>query len=587
MTLTFFEYSPPLVVLVFFLKISIAVTGPVLILLRIVQRVNAGRIEDDMPPLTGGSREVHQVYTSFAKLYKIVGMSNVSYYSGDFKWAHHIANDALSLFRKIGDQKAVAIACNNIGNTLLALSVKSREKGACMKSCSECCLKIALDHFEESIRIGTAEFQGTDSDAEKAEFAQQLGDRHFNRAMCILHFLDDPCCAIDASDQALTDLHRSREYDRGVHEYFLHERLTFRYSDILFERLLRRIHGLAILYSFDARVWQVWNVNDLVDQADLMLQAAWDQENAPVFRNVTKVGRLQQLEGAVIGLEMATGNIEDAARLAMRMMVEDDFVLDHSFAVAADSILRFMREPKQTPWADTSIRRTRAEFRRMRKFAKRTALEIGRSFVFCFEICDKWSGTSLRSSVNEECVAFYEEQCNGRDSIGLVALSNSVDSNLIMKLGTKDEAEPTQREAIDEATRQIAAPSSYPALPTAVNMVVEAARVTANDVFLIYVTDGCTWDARSFSVMRKKIEGASRRRNSSIDVITIGLETIDPEFCENCRNLCLATRSRNSKFLTAHRDTVDEAFESVASVISSSTSSASSRIHLAATMERF
>jgi hypothetical protein len=32
-------------------------------------------------------------------------------------------------------------------------------------------------------------------------------------------------------------------------------------------------------------------VNDLVDQADLMLQAAWNQENAPLFRDLNRVGR--------------------------------------------------------------------------------------------------------------------------------------------------------------------------------------------------------------------------------------------------------------------------------------------------------
>lgn len=216
-----------------------------IILLRVVQRVNAGRIEDDMPPLTGGSREVNQVYTSFSKLYKIVRMSNSSFFSGDFKWAHHIAKDALHLFQKIGDQKAVAIACNNIGNTMLALCVLTREKGACIKVDCECCVTTAIEQFEKAISIGTKEFESGDSDLIKAELAQQLADRHFNRAMCLLLSMDDPCCPRDAEEMSFTDLLRCREYDRGVQEFLLHEKLMFRYSDVCFERLLRRLHGLA------------------------------------------------------------------------------------------------------------------------------------------------------------------------------------------------------------------------------------------------------------------------------------------------------------------------------------------------------
>ncbi len=88
-----------------------------------------------------------------------------------------------------------------------------------------------------------------------------------------------------------------------------------------------------------------WDVNDLVEQADLMLQMAWDEENVPLFRDVSKVGRLQQLEGAVIvGLELNAGKYEEAAQLAMRMMAEYKFIIDSSLVIAAASILRFMRE---------------------------------------------------------------------------------------------------------------------------------------------------------------------------------------------------------------------------------------------------
>ena len=158
-----------------------------------------------------------------------------------------------------------------------------------------------------------------------------------------------------------------------------------------------------------------------------MLQAAWDEEDAPLFKDVSKVGRLQQLEGAVIGLELNSGKLEEAAQLAMRMMVEDEFIIDSSFVIAADSILRFMREPNLR-WSKETTLQTSLEFRRMRKLGKRTALDIERSFVFCLEIGERISDASVLDELHKELLAFYEDHCNGRDSVGLVALSNSGDS---------------------------------------------------------------------------------------------------------------------------------------------------------------
>ncbi len=557
-----------------------------LILLRVVQRVNARRIEDDVPPLEGGSREVTQVYTSFAKLYKIVRMSNASFFSGDFKWAHHIASDALKLFRKIGDQKAVAIACNNIGNTLLALSVQRREKGMCMKEEEKCRVNEALRYFDEAIEIGTKEFESSDSDLKKADFAQQLADRHFNRAMCLMHCLDDPCCPSNAKEKAFIDLYRGREYDRGVQEFMLHEKLMFKYSDIVFERLLRRIHGLSFLFTVDRTVWQVWDVNDLVEQADLMLQAAWDQDKAPLFQDVGRVGRLQQLEGAVIGLEVIAGKLEEASQLGMRMLVEDEFIIDASFVVAADTILKLMKEPNLA-WSKEAKLRTSLEFRRMRRAGKRTALDIERCFVFCIELGEKLDRSPELAQINTEVMAFYEEQCNAKDTVGLVALNLTSDSNLIIKLAPKEIIDIEQCEALETATQQVGGTMSNAALPTAVNMIVSPSRSRTSDVFLIYISDGSIWDARSFAAMHKKVRDASSKSTASINVIAIGINVDDDPFAENCRNLCLATRSRNSHYIPATYDTIGDVFERAADLISSSSSSESSRIQLGLTMERF
>lgn len=453
--------------------------------------MNDGRIEDDMPPLSGGSREVHRVYSSFAKLYKIVRTSNSSFFSGDFILAHHIANDALHLFRKIGDRKAVAIACNNMGNTLLALMVERREPGTCLKLDGCCCAKAALNHFDEAVARGTEEFNGAKSDEEKTEFAQQLADRHFNRAMCLLHAGDDPCVRDDSKEIAFSDLHLAYQYDAGVKEYMLHAKTLLMNSDVIFDRYLRRLHGLATLSRMDDDVWQVWDVYESVDQADLMLQAAWNEGSAPLFKDVSKLGRLQELEGAVLGVEMSSGNLKDAAILATRMLVEDEYIIDSAFVEAADCLLRYTRVPGEAnAWSDKSITSLIHEFKKMRKSGKNTAIDIGRSFVFCVEIDSRRHEASVLGELRDECLAFYDKNTVGTDSIGLASFGVN-EMGIVLTPNTKGDMEAAQKEAIAAAAAGVASPKSDSMLPVAIKMILDVASSTANDAYLVSSLKGC------------------------------------------------------------------------------------------------
>lgn len=563
-------------------------TKPMMILLRIVQTVNARSIEDDIPPLEGGSREVTQVYNSFAKLYKIVRVSNSSFFSGELKWAYHIGNDAKKLFQRVNDEKAVAIACNNIGNTLLAMSLDDRNTGSCNMVDGMCCIKAALQNFNEAVEVGSREFDSSNSDDVKASYAQQLADRLFNRGMLYLHSADDSCMPDNAKELGYADLIRCRELDRGVREYFLDRKLLFKKSDLCFNRLLRRLHGLASLRVVDPEVWQVWDVNDLVEEADLMLQAAWSEAAAPLFKGVGKVGRLQQLEGAVMSLELSSGKNAEAARLGMRMLVEDEYIIDTSFVVAAEALLRFMRERgPSSRWAPQHIFKSRREIRKMLKSSKNTSLDTGKSLILCVELSEKWGDDGALSKLNSNCLSLYDEQCGDDDYVGMVSFSEQAERNLILKLSRKETGEHEQRKAIDVATRFTVGNKAHPAFPSAADIVVVSAASRTTDTFIIYITDGSTWNAGSKSLMEMQIDRLNKKRSVSIDVIIIGLELEDRAIADEFRDICLTTRSRHSVYIDATRDTVDSAFDQAASLISSRGTSASRRIQLGITMEKF
>jgi hypothetical protein len=544
--------------------VSLNVTRPMIQLLRTVKKVNEGRVEDDMPPLKGGSREVHQVYASFAKLYKTVRMSNSAFFVGELSLAHRIALDSLRLFRKIGDRKAIAIGCNNMGNTLLAWMVECREPGTSLEiegDYFKYCTEAAIAYYTEAVEFGAKDLERASGDAEKSEFAQQLADRHFNRAMCLLLTVDDPCASDDAKEKALDDLFLVRQYDQGVKEYMLHSKTLLENSDVIFERSVRRLHGLAALIDSEPDVWDVWDIYELVDQADLMLQAAWAQDEAPLFRNMTKIGRLQELEGAVTGIEFSSGKGNDAIQLATRMLIEDEYLLDSTFIEAADAILQYSiqgsddsdsansddeKEGREKAFQHASIMELKSDFKKMRTQGMRNSLDIGRAFVFCIDLKGEWNGRSLLSDLRKAILSFYEENFQPNDVVGIVTFDpNDGDLKRVEPSSVKEVSDTNQyphKKALVAATTGVACSRFSPALQGGIDMALEIESSSASDICLLYVSDGGAYDEPIYSRLQSRIEASSRTGDahvrassnstsmaSSIDLVVIGLEALaDP-----------------------------------------------------------
>ena len=194
----------------------------------------------------------HLVYNCFAKLYKVILHSNTAFFTGNLSWAYHFLCDALLLFRKVGDEKAIGCACNNIGNTLFAMKVQGTKqpddetdvgKGSVIKEAN------ALVFYDEAIEIGQRELEEASGTESKADFAQRLGDRLFNRSLYLLHIQNDADAPTHARELALSDLTKVRDLDCDVREFWVDRQMLLLRSEEVFSRLIRRVHGLSEYYS--------------------------------------------------------------------------------------------------------------------------------------------------------------------------------------------------------------------------------------------------------------------------------------------------------------------------------------------------
>jgi hypothetical protein len=528
-----------------------------IVLLKVVQNINSGEIENDIPPLNGGSRELYQVYNSFSKLYKVMRISNTAFFSDKLNWAYHFLCDALQLFRKIGDEKAIGVACNNIGNTLFAMAVqgiKPEEEDTCNKH-------NALVYYNEAIEIGQREFDRATASELKADFAQRLADRLFNRSLYLLHIQNDETAPTNARELALVDLAKARDLDYDVRDFWLEKKLLLRHSEECFSRLLRRIHGLVEHYN-DEELRRIWDAKEMVDEADRFLFAAWNEPTAPLFDSVNRVGRLQELETAAVLLELKMGNNMEAARLAMRMFAEDEQLLECAFAGSANALLRLVRE--ENPWTPMTVMSMRSDFRRMLRGCRRASLDLGKCMIFAIELNERWEGGPLLKQVNANCLSLFDNKCDREDHVGVVAYTVRGDQTL--ELRVKQQHEEHQRAMLDLATTSTSE-SVCPALPFAFQMVVDSGASADKDSYILLLTDGFSWDSDSYMDIKWQIERMNRERATTIHIIVLGLDVEDEEVVEQCKALC--TVSKASYYLDiTNCDNLDSVFASVGALIS-------------------
>lgn len=534
-----------------------------LTLLKVVQTINAGLVDDDIPPLHGGSREVHQVYNSFAKLCKIVRIVNDAYFSGELTHAYSFICDALKLFRKIGDEKAIGIACNNLGNTLHAMCCDARYVDECWTTLPGICmLKTAHAHYDEAIDIAQRELEKASNDEDRADYSQQLADRLFNRGTFLLLVADDECAPLRARELALSDIAKVRKLDCDVRAFWLEHKLLLNRSAEYFYRLIRRTLGLLDLYK-DDDVRAIWDASELVDEGDRFLFAAWSEPSAPLFSSVSRVGRLQQLEGLSMLLDLRRGRIIEAARLAMRILVEDESIIECAFMMAATILLKMIRDDEwQHVWTSKTRSSIKTDLRKMLRNCKQTNLDVGKCLVVALEISDRWNDGTLLESVNLNLLKLYDDCCMKDDNMGLVA--DTIQGDLNVPIGVKAENEGLQRTSLDLAT-SVTIDLTRPSFPYAIQMLIDSAASTESDSFILLLTDGSFWNVSTHVPFKTQIERMNNDRETKIHVFILGMGIESNAAKQAFKMMCTVTKK--SLYIDIDTSNVGTAFDEVSAIL--------------------
>ena len=293
---------------------------------------------------------------TFERLFTLIRFATSAFFSGDLGKAYNSLNEALDLFTKLGNHKAIGIANNNLGNTMLTM-YRTMKRTKAPKLCGMttqqviergCAyFKSTIDSGEEALaRINNEEGFSTNY----LIFMQQLSNRYFNRAVFLLTVRDDHPNPVEAEAQGLMDLSTSKDMDRevvdnGDREGFKGEK------DIHFELILSRIKGLLLLMRMGYSGDDVWGLEDLFGEARDELAAALRRPGHALFRDLEPAGQMQRLDYALIDYyrllaeragqdeaEVQHAN-EMAARIAIRMLIEDDYLIGDAAMCALKAVI--------------------------------------------------------------------------------------------------------------------------------------------------------------------------------------------------------------------------------------------------------
>jgi hypothetical protein len=291
---------------------------------------------------------------------------------------------------------------------------------------------------------------------------------------------------------------------------------------------------------------------------------------------------LQQLEDVVIRLEISLENYVEAASLGIRMLVEDEFMIESAFLSAANALLAYVKMDETTAWSAETQSCLKADLRKVLKSCKGPSFDAGKCLVLCMELSsDVRKDPQILPKLGRNILLLYDEYFNDDDYVGLVSFSENADEDMVVGLSKKGQQ---QRALFESATKRTNGSKGSPTIPIGFQIVAESAESKENDTYLLAVIDGSTWGSFSPDTVRRQIDRLNRERNTVINIIIIGLDLKSTEIADGCRELCMV--SRGSVFLEADLDTLDIAFDQVSSIITGRSATSGSMLG-GITMEKF
>lgn len=344
------------------IRVTQSITTPMVYLLDVIRSIRNADSEK-APDLRDvrASREIVQFADSIEMLSRVVESANSAFYAGQFERAYYVLVDALRLFRRLNNKKAIGIACNNLGNTMMGMFQEMAEEkleklgGITSKQL----VSKGIAYYHEAIQLGEKaydEFYTLNGWTPIClEFMQHLSNRYFNRGLFLLTVKDCHEKPDDLEKLGKRDLQIAFDMDEEVISYG--EDIGWSQLDRIakiFDIKIARLGGYNLLLELGYE--DEWGVNEMLQDAfEIIVSEAKASNESELFTSVTLPGRLQELETEILKYYESRGDTENAAKTAVRSLFEDERVFVDTLSRALDGLSRYVASRTDLP-EETSSR---------------------------------------------------------------------------------------------------------------------------------------------------------------------------------------------------------------------------------------
>jgi hypothetical protein len=508
--------------------------------------------------MNGGSRETRRLYSSLTKLLKVVDTSNRLFFAGNLSRASDAMLDAMKLFRKLSDEKSIGVACNNLGNIQVARLLESSPTPEMTRQPSNpLTWQSAIALYDEAVDIARLAADAVESDDHRIEFLGILASRLFNRGVSLLLLDKEISIPTDARNQGLNDLQTVRNLCTRMTELVVLRDSLKETSLWTFESMLQRLHGLSALTECDG-VQDIWNGNVVANEAFDMLRLLWSEQHVPLFEDIDRHGRYQQVEAALVAYEGSQGCSSAAIRRSIRMFAEDEYLLDIAFAETASILVAALSSTNisdQTRgWLSVEARsHFLSDIAAMAEACTPVSIAFGKNLVMAISITAARHGEPVREIICSKSLEWYNESCGKMDYFGVLN-SRGETRTLLAKEGDLETGARNQK-SIAEAVRVAcespptikAVESHHSVLLKSLRMISDTRGATCRESFVVLVTDGDSWTTEDYLAVRAEIETRRTRKESSFHthLLVIGIDIRSGRTKGECGALCgcFSTRS--------------------------------------------
>lgn len=309
---------------------------------------------DDITKLSnykGSCCEVDSVYKTMEMLYKVVQFANSAFFSGDLEVAYQVLRDAVRLFTRLDNKKAIAVASNNLGNTMLTI-YRTMKATRCEEMCGlskRDVIAKGTAYFAHSIKLGEAAYDQFYNEQGWSEeclvFMQFLANRYFNRAIFFLTTSSNLTCDSEDRKEAeslgFRDLQITADMDVEIVDQCLE--MGFKINRVeRYELMMSRVRGLLALVELGYSPDELF-IEDQMNDVYQDLKNAMKNPSHELFKEISVAGRMQKLDTELIKyFSYAKNDNINAARVAIRMLIEDEYVFPDAEQEATKMILTYM-----------------------------------------------------------------------------------------------------------------------------------------------------------------------------------------------------------------------------------------------------